>query len=177
MKNINEEAVYKLNFSCGKQGDLTGVFIAKKNHIKILLENKIEVYFGEVLGKHSRIYGKIEEKNIELVSDSSEVIDVIKTHKLENGFNPFEYRAINTGREVFEDLTVFEVVEILENEYFSKTNINGNTGLPTEEQVLNTIFDCVFIRGIELEDYRRNFSNQECKLYDRLVSLFNKNNK
>ena len=44
--------------------------------------------------------------------------------------------------------------------------------LPTEEQVLQTIFDYVFIRGIELENYKRNFTNEESGLYDALVKLF-----
>lgn len=45
---------------------------------------------------------------------------------------------------------------------------------PTEEQVLRTIFDCVDIRGINLEDYKMNFSNEESGLYDQLVQLFDK---
>ncbi len=44
--------------------------------------------------------------------------------------------------------------------------------LPTEEQVLQTIFDCVFIRGIELEDYKQNFTNEQSGLYNALVKLF-----
>ena len=49
--------------------------------------------------------------------------------------------------------------------------------LPTEEQVLKTIFDCVFIRGIELEDYKRNFTNEQSGLYDALVKLFKSNDR
>lgn len=49
--------------------------------------------------------------------------------------------------------------------------------LPTEEQVLQTIFDCVFIRGMELEDYKRNFTNEQSGLYDALVKLFKDNDR
>ena len=49
--------------------------------------------------------------------------------------------------------------------------------LPTEEQVLQTIFDCVFIRWIELEDYKRNFTNEQNGLYDALVKLFKDNDR
>lgn len=49
------KAIYKLNADYGRNGNLTGVFIAEKEHVAVLLENKIEVYFGEVLGKHSEI--------------------------------------------------------------------------------------------------------------------------
>lgn len=47
--------------------------------------------------------------------------------------------------------------------------------LPTEEQVLQKIFDCVSIRGIELEDYKYNFINEQSGLYDALVKLFKGN--
>jgi hypothetical protein len=49
--------------------------------------------------------------------------------------------------------------------------------LPTEDQVLQTIFDCVFIRGIELQDYKKNFTNEQCGLYNALVKLFNANDR
>ncbi len=55
------------------------------------------------------------------------------------------------------------------------SNVSGS--LPTEEQVLKTIFDCVFIRGIELEDYKRNFTNEQSGLYDALVKLFKSNDR
>lgn len=116
MKDSNEKAVYKLKVDCGRQGELEGLFIAKKNHVKILLESGLEIYFGEVLGKHSEIYGILEEKEVIFVSDSQEVIDIIETHELQNGFNPFEYQVINSDREDFEGLDVLEVVEILEKE-------------------------------------------------------------
>jgi len=47
--------------------------------------------------------------------------------------------------------------------------------IPTEEQVLQTIFNCVFIRGIELEEYKHQFSNKQSGLYDALIKLFNNN--
>ena len=106
MENLEtktEKAVYKLSVSCGRQGDLNGVFIAEKSHVKKLIEAKIQVYFGEVLGKHSEIYGAIEEDEIIFVSDNPEVIKVIEENVLESGYNPFEYTAINFEHEGIED--------------------------------------------------------------------------
>ena len=60
-----------------------------------------------------------------------------------------------------------------ESKALSQPLVSGT--LPTEEQVLQTIFDCVFIRGIELEDYKRNFTNEQSGLYDALVKLFSGN--
>lgn len=61
------------------------------------------------------------------------------------------------------------------NKALSKTDVSGS--LPTEDQVLKTIFDCVFIRGIELEDYKWNFTNEQSGLYDALVKLFKGNDR
>lgn len=108
-----EKAVYKLNVNCGRQGNLTGLFIAKKSYVKKLIDDGIEVYFGEVLGKHSEIYGTIEEKEIIFVSDNSEVIKIIEEHELESGYNPFHYHT--TGKEDedenMEDATVEQIIE------------------------------------------------------------------
>jgi hypothetical protein len=111
-----EKAVYKLNIDCGRSGTLTGLFIAKKNHVKILIENSLCVDFGEVLGKHSEIFGTVDKNEIKFVSDTNEVIDIIEEFELETGCNPFDYTAINMKREDLEDLTVLEVVKILEKE-------------------------------------------------------------
>lgn len=48
-------------------------------------------------------------------------------------------------------------------------DINYN---PTEEEILNLIFDNVFIRGIDLSSYKGNFSNEESGLYTKLIALF-----
>lgn len=56
------KAIYKMDCDCGRMGSLQGVFIAEKEHVTVLLKKKIEVYFGEVLGKHSCILEKL--KNI-----------------------------------------------------------------------------------------------------------------
>jgi hypothetical protein len=110
------KAVYKFDFKCGRQGDLNGLFVEKKEHVRVLIEKEIEVYFGEVLGKHSEIYGKVEESEIIFVSDNEEVVSIIENFGLSNGFNPFDYTSINQDREDFEDLTIGEIVEILINE-------------------------------------------------------------
>ena len=50
-------------------------------------------YFGEVLGKHSEIYGDIEEKEIAKVDLDSETVE--KVSKILgvtwSGFNPMDY--------------------------------------------------------------------------------------
>ena len=85
------KAVYKLHFDCGRNGELTGLFIAEKEDVDKLIESGEEVCFGEVLGKHSEVCGLIEESDITLISTEENVIKLIEEHGLENGFNPFDY--------------------------------------------------------------------------------------
>ncbi len=97
------KAIYRLKFDCGRQGELNGIFIAEKAKVKVLLENKIEVYWGEVLGKHSEVYGPLDDGELVEVSDNVEAIKIIEELGLENGYNPFEYTAINFSHEVIEE--------------------------------------------------------------------------
>ncbi len=116
MSKRSKEAVYKFHADMGRSGELEGVFVAKKSHVKILIDSEMEIYFGEVLGKHSEVYGKIEKKELKMVSDSEEVINVIRNHELSSGYNPFDYGVLDQKRDDFIDLTAGEICEILEKE-------------------------------------------------------------
>lgn len=88
------KGVFKFNFDCGREGNLEGVFISTKEEVRALIDSHVEVYFGEVLGKHSEIYGKVEESEIILVSDDEKVVELVEEYKLENGYNPFNYTTL-----------------------------------------------------------------------------------
>jgi uncharacterized protein YdcH (DUF465 family) len=83
------EAIYKMEFDCGRMGSLSGVFVADTDAMQKLIGT--EVYFGEVLGKHSEIAGPIDEKDITLVTSDSDAVEMFKKHKLHSGYNPFDY--------------------------------------------------------------------------------------
>ena len=83
--------VYKLNVSCGKMGYLDGVFVADDLYVKVLIEHKVDVYFGEVLGKHSEIYGSISEDEIKLITNEKDVVALFEEYNFASGYNPFEY--------------------------------------------------------------------------------------
>lgn len=111
-----EKGIYKLHCNVGRMGSLDGIFIAPKEYVKILIEERIEVYFGEVLGKHSEVYGPIEETDITFVSDSPEAIKIIEELDLETGFNPFSYSSVNftyegLSEEDIEDTIVSELID------------------------------------------------------------------
>lgn len=96
-------AIYKLNIDCHRQGSLEGVFIAEKEQIEYLVNNKIEIYFGEVLGKHSQVIVTIDENEIIEVTDNEEFIKLFEQHDLSSGFSPFGYHTSMNDADLFED--------------------------------------------------------------------------
>lgn len=79
-------------WDCGRQGDLRGLFICTQEELDAL-EGK-EVYFGEVLGKHSEIYGSLQKKDFRVISVEQDKIDwleEIMNSKSISGFNPMDY--------------------------------------------------------------------------------------
>lgn len=46
--------------------------------------------------------------------------------------------------------------------------------LPTNEDIISTIIENVFIRGIDLEDYKKEFSEERSGLPSAIRKLFNK---
>lgn len=107
-----KEVLFKLDVDCGRSGSLEGVFISTQEKVDYLIKSKIKVYFGEVLGKHSEIYGSIEPKEIIKITDDENVIKIVSDYGLESGFNPFDYTAIGLDGE-FNDMCVSEIVDIL----------------------------------------------------------------
>lgn len=84
--------LYRFHWEIRRMGDVDGVFVATEKEIKETIGKTI--YFGEVLGKHSEIYGELEEKDLEVLSEDQEfiekLIEVFKSHTI-NGYNPLCY--------------------------------------------------------------------------------------
>jgi len=81
--------IYKFRWDCGRQGNVDGCFVANDSEVEKAIGK--EVYFGEILGKHSEIYGTLEKGEIELVTTDEQVVSLFKQFKLSNGYNPLEY--------------------------------------------------------------------------------------
>jgi hypothetical protein len=79
-------------WDCGRQGSLDGLFITTQEQLNTIIGKRI--YFGEVLGKHSEIYGTLEEKDITVKSNDQDFInkleEIIGSTTI-SGFNPFGY--------------------------------------------------------------------------------------
>lgn len=116
------KALFKMNFDCGRMGNLEGVFVADIEDVECLVNNKISVYFGEVLGKHSEIYGCMTESEIKQITTDENVIKVVEEHGLESGYNPFGYTLFTSETEdvpengvEWDDCTVKEYIDFIRN--------------------------------------------------------------
>jgi hypothetical protein len=83
--------LWKFKWDCGRKGELFGLFVATEAEIKSIIGK--QVYFGEVLGKHSEIFGTIEEGEIIKIDVDLETVEKV-SKILGNtwaGFNPLNY--------------------------------------------------------------------------------------
>lgn len=83
--------LWRFYWDCGRQGNITGLFVATEQEIKGLIGKEVD--FGSILGKHSEIYGDIEEGEITKVDLDPETVEKV-TAILGNtwsGYNPLEY--------------------------------------------------------------------------------------
>lgn len=88
--SISMEAIYKFHFDCGRQGTLHGLFIADVEKVEKLIKSRAEIYFGEVLGKHSEVFGPLDRCDITKISDKPEDVEVVRRLKLTNGYDPVD---------------------------------------------------------------------------------------
>lgn len=79
--------VYAFFWDCHRSGTLNGMFVADDNDVKSAIGK--DVYFGEVLGKHSDVYGDLEEKDFTVLSEDPKIIEFIENFP--SGYNPLNY--------------------------------------------------------------------------------------
>ena len=85
------KTVYKFKFDCRRSGEVVGLFLADSEDVRKLIDSGETVYFGEVLCKHSEVYGPIDKTDVTFVTDKPEVIEMIEKFDLCFGYNPFDY--------------------------------------------------------------------------------------
>ena len=90
----NKKAIWRLHISIKRQGDLKGVFIATEEEVEALIESKIEIYWGEVLGKHSEVYGPLQPRDVTFITANEDVISIIEDYELTNGHDPFQEHTV-----------------------------------------------------------------------------------
>ena len=78
----------------GRMGELDGLFVVDGDDWELLerlIKEKQTIYFGEVLGKHSEIYGTLSDTTIEVKSENQEFCNEFDRLGLGTGFNPLHY--------------------------------------------------------------------------------------
>lgn len=81
--------LWRFSWNVGRQGDVEGVFVASEEEIESNIGSA--VYFGEILGKHSEIYGTLDRSDLELISDDPKFVGLFQQHIGSTGHNPLEY--------------------------------------------------------------------------------------
>lgn len=93
--------LYSFYVDCGRAGNLEGLFIATQEEV----DNAIgkQLYFGEVLGKHSDVEGELEEHEVKLISNDQDKVEWLLgvCGYSVSGFNPLDY--ISDSEEEDED--------------------------------------------------------------------------
>lgn len=92
---MNKELLVKFEWD-GYYGSLSGLFITTREEIDSI-DGK-NVYFGEVLGKHSELLLEMEESDFVILSSDTSVIAMVRhlfgvsdSEKTLIGYNPFDY--------------------------------------------------------------------------------------
>jgi len=80
---------YRFTLDCARFGTLTGVFTAEENDIQSIIGEN--VYFGEVLGKHSEVSALMEPDMFTKLTDDQDFIAKFDEFGLESGYNPLDY--------------------------------------------------------------------------------------
>lgn len=86
--------MFAFSWDCWRMGDVTGLFVADIRDVEDAFGE--EIYFGEILGKHSEIRGEFTENDVEMLLLPEETLDLLieKVGKGDTtlcGYNPLEY--------------------------------------------------------------------------------------
>lgn len=74
----------------GRMGEVDGLFVTTKEELEKAYGKR--VYFGEILGKYSEVYGTLDQEDIEVLSEDQIFIDQL-TQLLGDhlsGYNPLD---------------------------------------------------------------------------------------
>jgi hypothetical protein len=87
-----DKVLFEFNYDCGRMGGLTGLFVATDAEVEALYGR--EIYFGEVLGKHSEIVCDFDSCCVEEKTRDQEfiakLIEIVGDTTV-SGFNPLSY--------------------------------------------------------------------------------------
>lgn len=84
--------LYEFFWDCGRMGDVEGLFIADDAEVERLIGR--DVYFGEILGKHSEVTGTLDKEDLKVLTDDQEFLtkltELTGFDSTISGYNPIE---------------------------------------------------------------------------------------
>jgi hypothetical protein len=88
-RDLDVEGLYQWSASFGRMGDLSGIVITTPKELKI--RAGADVYFGEVLGKHSNVWYEFDPSDFRLITNKPHEMDALKQlPNLLSGYDPIE---------------------------------------------------------------------------------------
>ena len=85
------KAIYKFTLDAGRLGYLHGIFCEETGTVAEVIERGGELYFGEVLGKHSDIACDVDADCFDFVTDDQSAVEAFERYGLAHGYNPLRY--------------------------------------------------------------------------------------
>lgn len=88
---MEERYLWKFKWDCGRNGVVEGLFVATVGEILDAVGKHI--YLGEVLGKHSEVFGEFEDGDYIQINLDSETIEKVAAVLGDtwSGYNPLHY--------------------------------------------------------------------------------------
>lgn len=83
--------LYRFYWDAGRNGSVEGIFVEDSEVVEKYIGS--DVYFGEILGKHSEVEGTLDRQDLEIVTDDQEKIQWLVSlmgYSI-SGYNPISY--------------------------------------------------------------------------------------
>lgn len=86
------KVIARFYWDCGRMGEVDGLFVTTKEALEAAYGR--EVYFGEILGKHSEVSGTLDPGDITILTEDQDFIakfiEIIGDDNV-SGYNPLDY--------------------------------------------------------------------------------------
>jgi len=86
------KVIARFYWDCGRMGEVDGLFVSTKESLESAYGK--EVYFGEILGKHSEVCGTLNEGDITILTEDQDFItkfiEIMGDGGI-SGYNPLDY--------------------------------------------------------------------------------------
>lgn len=86
---LDVEVLWRFEWDMGRNGTVESEFVATRKEIEEVLGSN--VYFGEILGKHSLVLGTLEASEFKMLSDDVDFAQKFKNIIGTTGYCPFDY--------------------------------------------------------------------------------------